>query len=316
MLFLGTVPFYCYQILDRFHIFILSWFLFFFRSCVGMHAWFVLMRIGLQFNQRISGYVSTSSRKRHRSEDVLMWNWWQMAHRYLTTVPWLCVTLLVLLVASSLWSTCILTWHVLTRWFGAWRCATSCIQPPIYLNNGPFFSAAELLTLKELKSYQLEACVARIVFPVLGWGVNYQFGMFFSDVMSSIEPWLASSSLHGWGDQNCWSTFFTAESRISRVICQVLQELNLEQASQLLWSIPTPVLEKKIQHVNVYNSLIAVYYQLSPRFQYQRQPLKEWFAEALLLKDTVVLWFNLTGYNQFSPSEDLVGRRIGGLGWL
>ena len=68
--------------------------------------------------------------------------------------------------------------------------------------------------------------------------------------------------------------------------------------------------------VNVYNSLITVYYQLSPRFQYQRQPLKEWFAEALLLKDTVVLWFNLTGYNQFSPSEDHVGRRIGGLGWL
>lgn len=177
-----------------------------------------------------------------------------------------------------------------------------------------FFSAAELLTLKALKSYQLEACVARIVFPVLGWGVNYQFGMFFSDVMSSIEPWLASSSLHGWGDQNCWSTFFTAESRISRVICQVLQELNLEQASQLLWSIPTPVLQKKIKHVNVYNSLITVYCQLSPRFQYQRQPLKEWFAEALLLKDTVVLWFNLTGYNQFSPSEDHVGRRIGGLG--
>ena len=182
------------------------------------------------------------------------------------------------------------------------------------LEQRTFFSAAELLTLKALKSYQLEACVARIVFPVLGWGVNYQFGMFFSDVMSSIEPWLASSSLHGWGDQNCWSTFFTAESRISRVICQVLQELNLEQASQLLWSIPTPVLQKKIKHVNVYNSLITVYCQLSPRFQYQRQPLKEWFAEALLLKDTVVLWFNLTGYNQFSPSEDHVGRRIGGLG--
>lgn len=31
----------------------------------------------------------------------------------------------------------------------------------------------------------------------------------------------------------------------------------------------------------------------------------EWFAEALLLKDTVVLWFNLTGYNQFQAVEDL-----------
>lgn len=37
--------------------------------------------------------------------------------------------------------------------------------------------------------------------------------------------------------------------------------------------------------------------------------LQEWFAEALLLKDTVVLWFNLTGYNQFDAVEDRLASR-------
>ena len=172
MLFLGTVPFYFYQILDRFYIFILSWFLFFSDHALEC---MLMQHTGIHINEswpsvqpkniRICEHViKKETQKRRCSYVELVADGPQIPDYCALTLCDFIGVIGRLLTVKYLYPdlTCFdqMIWRM--------KVCDIMYSTTNILEQRTFFSAAELLTLKALKSYQLEACVARIVFPVLG----------------------------------------------------------------------------------------------------------------------------------------------------